>query len=186
MNGTNKIDVLKKLKSTPDPAAYGRSMTWEEIYVIIDEYADERFLRDEDYLEAKAKASDLRPTELTKREFLTLRDAIRSCRRHLKNSDHSIASQVLESYLNTNKNFIELQDVYGDCFIATAVYGSYDAPEVRVLRHFRDFNLRPYFFGRLLIDLYYLLGPVMARFTKRWPLVGRLARWLLNRFIYLL
>jgi hypothetical protein len=37
------------------------------------------------------------------------------------------------------------------CFIATAVYGSYSAPEVAVLRHFRDEILLNGLLGKLLL-----------------------------------
>lgn len=37
------------------------------------------------------------------------------------------------------------------CYIATCVYGSYDAPEVLVLRDFRDNELSKNIFGRLFI-----------------------------------
>ena len=42
-----------------------------------------------------------------------------------------------------------------DCFIATAVYGTRDAPEVRTLRDFRDNILMQSLTGRAFVDLYY-------------------------------
>jgi len=50
----------------------------------------------------------------------------------------------------------------GGCFIATAVYGSYDAPEVLVLRQFRDLTLARSSAGRLLIRSYYAISPALA------------------------
>lgn len=49
------------------------------------------------------------------------------------------------------------------CFVATACYGNYDAPEVLVLRHFRDSRLMTSGTGRLLVKLYYFLSPPIAR-----------------------
>lgn len=56
------------------------------------------------------------------------------------------------------------------CYIATAVYGSYDCPEVWVLRRYRDIDLDCNFFGRLFIKVYYALSPTMVKlFGKtRW------------------
>lgn len=51
----------------------------------------------------------------------------------------------------------------GGCYIATAVYGSYEAPEVIVLRKFRDERLQPTFLGRAFISLYYAVSPSLAR-----------------------
>lgn len=49
------------------------------------------------------------------------------------------------------------------CFIATAVYGASDAPEVMVFRHFRDEILLSSTTGRKLVSLYYLFSPYAAR-----------------------
>lgn len=49
------------------------------------------------------------------------------------------------------------------CYIATAVYGSYDCPEVWVLRRYRDFSLDRSLFGRLFIRIYYAISPVVVK-----------------------
>ena len=48
------------------------------------------------------------------------------------------------------------------CYIATAVYGSYDCPEVWTLRRFRDFSLGNNWYGRLFIKLYYAVSPKLV------------------------
>jgi hypothetical protein len=53
------------------------------------------------------------------------------------------------------------------CFIATAVYGSYCAPEVLLLRQFRDKILTTFFFGRAFIKLYYVISPFIAKRLER-------------------
>ena len=49
------------------------------------------------------------------------------------------------------------------CYIATAVYGSYDCPEVWTLRRFRDFKLAKSFLGRIFIKLYYFMSPTLVK-----------------------
>ena len=58
----------------------------------------------------------------------------------------------------------------GGCYIATAVYGSYDCPEVWTLRRYRDYNLARTVIGRIFIKIYYSVSPVMVKlFGKtRW------------------
>lgn len=48
------------------------------------------------------------------------------------------------------------------CYIATAVYGSYEAPEVMILREFRDNVLQNTWLGRAFIKFYYAVSPALA------------------------
>ena len=70
------------------------------------------------------------------------------------------------------------------CYIATAVYGSYDAPEVRVLRRFRDEVLSKSVPGRAFIRSYYAVSPPVARRLENAGRVNRLVRRLLDRIVH--
>lgn len=50
------------------------------------------------------------------------------------------------------------------CYIATSVYGSYDCPEVWVLRRFRDDRLKRTAPGRAFVRSYYAVSPTLVRF----------------------
>lgn len=61
------------------------------------------------------------------------------------------------------------------CYIATAVYGSYDCPQVWTLRRFRDNTLAATWYGRTFIRLYYAVSPTLVKlfghthwFKKLW------------------
>lgn len=51
----------------------------------------------------------------------------------------------------------------GGCYIATAVYGSYDCPQVWTLRRYRDYYLAKTSWGRMFIKVYYTLSPELVR-----------------------
>lgn len=51
----------------------------------------------------------------------------------------------------------------GGCYVATAVYGSYDCPQVWTLRRFRDDVLAKSFAGRLFIRTYYAISPTLVK-----------------------
>ncbi len=78
-----------------------------------------------------------------------------------------------DKYLNNNR-----PQRQGGCYIATAVYKSYDCPEVWVLRRFRDFSLKKNFFGSLFISLYYKISPTLVKifgkntyFIRFWKII---------------
>ena len=48
------------------------------------------------------------------------------------------------------------------CYVATAVYGSYDCAEVWTLRRFRDECLAKSWYGRTFIHIYYAVSPVLV------------------------
>ncbi len=54
----------------------------------------------------------------------------------------------------------------GFCFVATAVYGDYDHPYVRVLRTFRDETLATFGLGRAFIGWYYAHSPPWAEWLR--------------------
>lgn len=67
------------------------------------------------------------------------------------------------------------------CYVATAVYGSYDCPEVWTLRRFRDCTLAETWYGRAFIRTYYAISPTLVNwfghtnwFKKLWK--GKLDR----------
>jgi hypothetical protein len=53
------------------------------------------------------------------------------------------------------------------CFIATAAFDSPVAPEVLILREFRDINLRSHHWGRQFIFYYYKYSPNIACFIDK-------------------
>lgn len=71
------------------------------------------------------------------------------------------------------------------CYVATAVYGSYDCPEVWTLRRYRDYELAETWHGRLFIKAYYAISPTIVKwfgdtawFKKMWK--GKLDRMVSN------
>lgn len=51
----------------------------------------------------------------------------------------------------------------GGCYVATAVYGSYDCPQVWTLRRFRDNTLAETWYGRAFIHTYYAISPTLVK-----------------------
>lgn len=73
----------------------------------------------------------------------------------------------------------------GGCYVATAVYGSYDCPQVWTLRRFRDYTLAETWYGRAFIRTYYAISPTLVKwfghtewFKNMWK--GKLDRMVSN------
>jgi len=88
-----------------------------------------------------------------------------------------------ESDVNTQEESREPDK--SSCFVATAVYGDINAPEVNVLRDFRDTVLMENGLGRKVVDLYYSgAGKKVADFIKtQVPSVIPLIRLGLDRLV---
>jgi hypothetical protein len=67
----------------------------------------------------------------------------------------------------------------GGCFIATAAYGSPMAPELDLLRSWRDVELSSIYIGRVFIDVYYRLSPPIAKFIEGHNVLRMIVRKLL-------
>jgi len=72
-----------------------------------------------------------------------------------------LGSAIIKNISNEDKN--KNGDLFDNCFIATAVYGNINAPEVEILRDLRDNVLMQNKFGRLAVKIYYNgVGETMA------------------------
>ena len=69
------------------------------------------------------------------------------------------------------------------CYIATAVYGSYDCPEVWTLRRFRDNTLDRTWYGRAFIRAYYAVSPTLVRWFGKDSWFQALFRPMLDRLV---
>lgn len=73
--------------------------------------------------------------------------------------------------------------ISGPCYIATAVYGSYDCPEVWTLRRYRDYSLSKSIPGRAFIRIYYAISPSFVRWFGDTAWFRLLLKPILDKFV---
>ena len=111
-----------------------------------------------------------------------------SLRKH-SNSDFGInntsASTIAPTKTSDSAPASTSGSTTGGCYVATAVYGSYDCPQVWTLRRYRDYTLAETWYGRAFVRAYYAISPTLVRwfghtewFKKMWK--GRLDRMVAN------
>ena len=71
----------------------------------------------------------------------------------------------------------------GGCYVATAVYGSYDCPQVWTLRRYRDYSLAKTWYGRAFIHAYYAVSPFIVKWFGKTEWFKRLWRGPLDRMV---
>ena len=71
----------------------------------------------------------------------------------------------------------------GGCYVATAVYGSYDCPEVWTLRRFRDNTLAETCYGRAFIHVYYAISPTLVKWFGDADWFKNIWRAILNKMV---
>lgn len=95
---------------------------------------------------------------------------------------------IIKKYKDAGKNYeyltamkVRFAPQKQGCYVATAVYGSYDCPEVWTLRRYRDDELAKTWYGRAFIHTYYAISPTLVAwfghtewFKKMWK--GKLDR----------
>lgn len=69
------------------------------------------------------------------------------------------------------------------CFIATATFGSYMAPEVDLLRKFRDSYIEKTYCGKLFVRVYYRISPPIATLISKSKFLKRITRLILNPIV---
>ena len=80
----------------------------------------------------------------------------RKCAEHILEIDpsNSEAKRIIANSESNKQN---------GCYVATAIYGSYDCPPVWTLRRYRDNILAKSWYGRMFIHLYYFCSPTFVR-----------------------
>lgn len=72
------------------------------------------------------------------------------------------------------------------CYVATAIYGSYDSEPVMVLRRFRDEKLQSFAAGRIFVRSYYAASPTLVRLTNRFSAIRKPVKVVLDYLVLLL
>lgn len=121
---------------------------------------------------------------------------IQSMREKISSAEFSLTSNMVIPLLPGHKEAAERQaelraieeKLYrdppsGGCYVATAVYGSYDCPQVWTLRRYRDYGLASSLLGRLFIRFYYATSPTIVKWFGEYRWFNAFWRSKLDRMV---
>lgn len=95
----------------------------------------------------------------------------------------SLISRLKAEVSSQDSSYIAPEVQSGGCYIATAVYGSYDCPQVWTLRRFRDNDLASTWYGRLFIHIYYAVSPTIVNLFGNTEWFKRMWRGKLDKMV---
>ena len=78
---------------------------------------------------------------------------------------------------------VQLTQNSGGCYVATAIYGSYDCPQVWTLRRYRDYTLAETWYGRAFIHTYYAISPTLVKWFGKTEWFNNLWKPILDKMV---
>ena len=99
-----------------------------------------------------------------------------------KETDYEIARMIKEKFPNAEQGAAPAKSG-GGCYVATAVYGSYDCPQVWTLRRYRDYTLAETWYGRAFIKTYYAISPTLVKWFGHTEWFKKMWRGTLDRMV---
>ncbi len=132
--------------------------------------------------EQKREIEKLNPSDKKILEICEQQGMIEAIKFHI--TENKIDVKNNPNGFNSSRRYVEgLAKSFGvkskpesGCFVATACYGDYDAPEVLVLRQFRDSTLLTNPFGKLFVATYYATSPFFATIISKSDRLKKIVR----------
>ena len=179
-------DCTKAIELSPDSMEpyYNRGLAYaniEEVGKALEDYSMVINLTPEN-AEAFAKRG------LLHSQLGNVQEAIRDYNKFLEldpdNTKATLVQNALRELRNGKTSSTSTNGSGGSCYIATYIYGSYDCPEVLILRRYRDSHLSKSWYGRWFIQIYYMIGPKIVELfgDKKW--FNGLWEPVLNKLVY--
>lgn len=121
-------------------------------------------------------------TEMAVEIYKSIIEDIRSA--WLEHVFSDTAKEVIEKIKKYDSSYQAPQIKTGGCYVATAVYGSYDCPQVWTLRRFRDYTLAETWYGRAFIHTYYAISPTIVKWFGKTEWFKKMWRGKLDKMVY--
>jgi hypothetical protein len=170
-------DILRQMYPISSGTAQTSQSYFSDMFRIIEQYTDwtkSGFITRDEYERVKIKVNNLLDLSLDERQriynvvqltryyFNYYIDKPGFSERQRQDASEFDIYYRLFNAKYYSRDLSNPQHGYGACYIASAVYGSYDAPQVLILRRFRDDHLYMRSWGRQFIRTYYRYSPHMV------------------------
>ena len=95
----------------------------------------------------------------------------------------TLSARLTNEIKANDPSYVEPTPPKSGCYVATAVYGSYDCPQVWTLRRFRDNTLAETWHGRAFIRTYYAISPTLVKWFGKTEWFKNLWKPALDRMV---
>lgn len=97
--------------------------------------------------------------------------------------EHEEIKKIDPTYVIPKADSVKIGTKDEGCYVATAVCGSYDCPQVWTLRRYRDIKLSSTWQGRLFIKTYYAVSPTIVKWFGETEWFNRMWKGKLDRMV---
>jgi uncharacterized Zn finger protein (UPF0148 family) len=104
------------------------------------------------------------------------------------NNGEYIPDSIRQNYVDKLKKYkhdyqLPKYQTKKSCYVASAVYGSYNCPQVWTLRRFRDYTLVGTSYGRAFVRAYYAVSPTLVKWFGNTAWFKRICRTPLDALV---
>jgi len=201
----NRVELLKKARIQMDNKAYSEAAVLYEKYLRVLEiiYEVKAGELNPELFNNRARSKEIGAIAMVFWDLVRIYDASPRYGDRQTKAAHKLVSFAklspaigkkitaqAQDFFKGSKNPIVIKQIIKQsggktrgCFIATAVFETPNAPEVLILRSFRDSVLEKHLSGRIFIALYYLISPPIAEWLSRGQIRRKPLRLLLKRVV---
>lgn len=109
-------DLIRNAMMSTEPFVMGASLTWEELFVLMDTYGSDKSGKDPAYVSVREQLMRGRPDEVTKGGYQSLAIALRQAIKECRMDGLPTMAEVLKGFSLHHRGYLHLKGLYDQSF----------------------------------------------------------------------